>query len=414
MTLKHIQKLKKHVRTLVTPLAFVFGVIFILPILYIFELVYPLRFSVLFYNRIGHLAINTEIFCRRLQLGLVSTKFHYLFLTSRPANEQLLKMYKRVLNIWDSSLILRVATFFLPLLERTRFYQEIPVKCNEYYEFAHGKSSLSFTDEEELRGREELKKMGIGTDDWFVLIHARDPNYMKEKILAHQASENQKWNYEYNYRDCKIENYLLAAEYITSQGGYVIRMGDVVDAPLNSHNLKIIDYAIKFRSDFMDIYLCAKAKFFLGCTSGLCMVPTIFDVPVAQANYIPYPHTPFSIQDIFITKLTVDKKSEKILSYSEAAQRGLMGWEGETSFYEKKDVYLVENSSEEILDLCQEMNEEINMRKEKNISKIQVPQTELQLKYKKNFLPIIFDKSVPIELSARLANSFLKRYPQLM
>lgn len=406
-----MKKIKKLVRFIITPLAYVLGGLFFLPFLYLLEWIRPVRIGVLFYNRIGHLAINTEIFCRRVQLGILPKNYFYLFLSATPANQQLQEMYKRELHIVDQVWLFRLATFFMPLLQKTRFHQEIPVKCNEYYEFAHGKAVLTFTAAEEEKGQAELRKMGVPKDAWFVLIHARDPLYMKEKILAHQDDQNQAWNQGYNYRDCKIENYLSAAEYITEQGGFVIRMGDVVDAPLSTSNPKIIDYATRFRSDFMDIYLSAKCKFFLGCTSGLCMVPTIFDVPVALANYIPYPHTPFSIQDLFITKFIVEQKTGKTLSYEEAMQQGLMGWEGDTLFYQQKGLTIVENSAQDILHLCQEMNEELNRR---GRSKENVPHSLQQSLYKKKFLPQIFDASIPVELSARIANSFLKNHSHMM
>jgi putative glycosyltransferase (TIGR04372 family) len=43
-------------------------------------------------------------------------------------------------------------------------------------------------------------------------------------------------------------------------------------------NTKIIDYASKYRTDFGDIYLPAKCKFFLGNTAGIYQVSTIFDI----------------------------------------------------------------------------------------------------------------------------------------
>lgn len=62
-------------------------------------------------------------------------------------------------------------------------------------------------------------------------------------------------------------------------------MGSKVQKKLtNIDNPKIIDYATKYRSDFADIYLSAKCKFFVGCSAGILCVPYIFHVPVIQAN----------------------------------------------------------------------------------------------------------------------------------
>ena len=95
--------------------------------------------------------------------------------------------------------------------------------------------------------------MGIGADDWFVCMHARDTSYLRE------------WRPEYadawdkvDFKNASIESYVKAAEYIAAQGGFVLRYGAVVEKPFPvTDNPRIIDYATKHRSDFMDIFLAA-------------------------------------------------------------------------------------------------------------------------------------------------------------
>ena len=99
-----------------------------------------------------------------------------------------------------------------------------------------------------------------------------------------------------------IKNYLAAAEYVVSKGFFAVRMGQIVDKPLQHPDIKIIDYASNYRSDFGDIYLAAKCSFFVGCNSGIVMLPHIFGVPVAHTNLIPLRHFPLGSKDIFIPK----------------------------------------------------------------------------------------------------------------
>ncbi len=44
-----------------------------------------------------------------------------------------------------------------------------------------------------------------------------------------------------------------------------------------------------FRTDFMDIYLSAKCKFFITSGVGLMAIPMIFRRPLLCVNYIPLP-----------------------------------------------------------------------------------------------------------------------------
>ena len=255
-------------------------------------------------DRIGHMAANTEIFLRRLKhlnhfqkneicLGYCSGK--------NMCNRQLLNMYKKRFPIVEKGIafaVLNSETF-----KRTAHYYRLPFNSNEYHEFNSCGPILSFTKDEKNKGREELGTMGIGESDWFVCFHARDRKYLGAGSEYH------------DYRDCKISNYLKAAEYIAEMGGYAIRMGSVVEEalPKNIHP-RIIDYATKYRSDIMDIYLPAHCKFFLGNTSGLFLIASIFDVPVACANFIPLEITPMRKGDLYIPKKLFDSINNKYLS----------------------------------------------------------------------------------------------------
>ena len=74
---------------------------------------------------------------------------------------------------------------------------------------------------------------------------------------------------------------------IVARGGYCIRMGDPTMTRLEPRR-GVIDYATSpFKSDELDIFLCANARFLLGNTSGLCMIATMFNVPSVLTNMIP-------------------------------------------------------------------------------------------------------------------------------
>ena len=61
----------------------------VLPLLFMAEPFYKIRLGILRYQRIGHLALNTDAFLRRQQLNGVPPRTFYLFAVHDPANQQL-------------------------------------------------------------------------------------------------------------------------------------------------------------------------------------------------------------------------------------------------------------------------------------------------------------------------------------
>lgn len=290
----------------------------VLPVLYCLEPFRKIRFGLMYTQRIGHLAGNTEIFLRRQQIQGRDPKTVYIFAGWDPANRQLFDMHKRVLPVFESRWLTRIFFSWHPLLSRTRFFEPLDWSNKTFEVFGKSHATLTFTDEEEALGRAELAKIGIGEDDWFVCLHVRDAAYLN----AWRPQYKDLWKTR-DFRNCDIETYFQAMEAITERGGYVLRMGSIVEKPLpESGNPKIIDYATRHRSDFMDIYLPSKCRLFLCSDSGLFMVATAFDVPVALTNNIFLLGEPLCSHDLFIPKLVFDAETDALLHFKEALDMG--------------------------------------------------------------------------------------------
>ena len=317
-------------------------------------------------ERIGHLAVNTEIFLRRLQLGIISNEgITFVGLAStNPANKQLFKMLQRKLFILQLPISKRqnniIGCLFWgifhekTLFGKSAFYQPINFKNNEYYEFANTPPNINFTENEEDNGKKFLNEMGVSDNSWFICFHARDNAYLSCKVDG--AAD---WSY-HNYRDCNIETYLKAAEYIANRGGHAVRVGFHTGKKLSKlNNPRIIDYATYHRTDFGDIYLPAKCKFFLGNTAGIVMIPTIFNVPVAGTNWTPLEATPFRAGDIFIPKKHWSVEEKRYLTFHEILDSEI-GYFGYSEQYEKAGLKLIDNTPDEIYDIVKEMNERLD------------------------------------------------------
>jgi putative glycosyltransferase (TIGR04372 family) len=336
------------------------------PFALILLLIRPLidiRFVRIIDDRLGHLIVITEVFFRRLQLGKLPKKgITYIGIASKkPCNEQLLKMIGRSIPVIQapSSIykIFGALCFDKNLLSYLKIFNDLPARSNEYEEFSSGKPTLSFNAEEERKGTALLKSMGIRKKEWFICFHARDSSYLKKTLKDIDTS------YHY-YRDSDIINYIKAAEYIVEQGGCAVRMGSVIEKNLpSSIDKRIIDYASRHRTDFGDIYLPAKCKFFLGNGCGMGQVSQMFNVPVVWVNLIPLEFPPYSHTDMFIPKKIWSIKKKRLLTFSEILECGIGNFVPNPGTPDKhKDLGLkpIENTPEEILDLVEEINQRID------------------------------------------------------
>lgn len=333
---------------------FLFRIVLI-PLFYIHDLVTGKRLILvdLFTSRIGHLSWNTELFLRRMYRDELKTNVKYLFMAGRPfCNDTLLDIIKREVPVIDGrNPFALIIVWILRGAPSGRVVMPMTLS-NEYEETTNLPQVLKLNEADIEKGRRLLEKMGIGPNDWYVCFHSRDSKYLNTVFPGSDSSYH-------DYRDCSIDNYLKAAEYITSLGGYAIRMGSVTEKKIEISNPKIIDYANNFRTDFGDIFLPSTCKFFLGCSAGLFMVSTTFGRPVAGANFSHFEIPPQRGGDVFIPKKFVNRKTQKYLRYIDLVELGAGLWLHSADF-EQNNIDVVENSPEEILYLAREMNERLD------------------------------------------------------
>ena len=291
-----------------------------------------MKLHIMFTIRIGHLAMNTELFLRRVSVGLLDGALVRLVdhETGRfVANYQLYEMIKRIHPVFEMTM----ATFEKLIEQGHENCGVLFSDSNEFLEFNTIPPQLSFLPSEHEAGKEMLEALGI-FDKPYVCIHNRTSDY-----LLHVFPSS---NFRYHdYRDCSIDNYMMAAEWLTTQGIYVVRMGQIASDPMVTENPMIIDYTNDRRTDFGDIYLPAHCKFFLGNTAGIWLIATIFGRPNAAANFVPFDMTPLLKGDLFIYK-NIDIPFAQQLDLNIHA-------------FEANDISTTENSPAQILCLAMEM-----------------------------------------------------------
>jgi len=192
------------------------------------------------------------------------------------------------------------------------------------------------------RGWGRLKLMGVPEGAWFVGLHVREAGFKDGGGIQDL------------FRNADIETYLLAMKTIVARGGWVIRMGNPTMKRLPAME-RVIDYAHSdFRSDWMDVFLCAQCRFFINTSSGLGAVAAAFGVPYVLTNYLPTCTVLFSSQDLFIPKLCWSKDQDRYLTFEE-----LMSHPVSTSClqhqYDQMNLETIDNLPDEINDLITEM-----------------------------------------------------------
>jgi len=348
-------------RVVELPVKFVFFIIgvFAFFVLKILQPLIKIRIGCLQYDRIGPFSSNTELYLRRRARDNNAARERHIFVSGKPANSQLLKMIKRRMRVHENRAFAwtynAVRSFFSDSDLWIDTKGPYDPDCSDFYSLFNNISpQLAFTPQEEMRGKQLLKKMGIKEGLPFVCFYARDKAYL-DKIHSHYSRE--KWSYQ-DIRNCNIENYFPAVKYLTSLGMHAVRMGYVVERALINDDPRIIDYATHYRTDFGDIYLSAKCKFFLTSDGGLNSVPWIFNVPVTYCNCSPPLEPAWRKGDIFMPPKLWSYEKKRFLTFREITSYDIWNWRAR--HYKQTGIELVENTPEEILMLVEEMNERLD------------------------------------------------------
>ncbi len=205
---------------------------------------------------------------------------------------------------------------------------------------------ISLTREHTIGGRKLLASLGVPPEAWYVTIHVRDQSRGK---LGRNVDPKSTSN-----RDADIETYRLAMQAIVERGGWVIRLGDVSMKPLAPMK-GVIDYVHSTaKRDWMDIFLVATSRFFLGTTSGVNGIPIAFNVPSILTNVSPMNGFPVNSSDLFIPKLLWFAQENRHLSFKDSLSPPFDYCFNQLTF-ERYGMQVQPNSPEEIRDVTIEM-----------------------------------------------------------
>ena len=319
-------------------------------------LLYFGRFRLLRLNslaRIGHLAAEPDLFIKD---GLLRRRpWYYGVIVSPPgtaANDCLLNYWSRYIAVvrsplltWTLSKLNRFSYMRHELGHYTVAIDRTAPAIAVQRDWNNRPALLELKEQHRREGRARLAALGVPSEAEFVCFHCREAGFSPSDEALH------------SFRNCTVDNYLLAVAELTRQGFWCIRMGDPSMRRLEPME-KVIDYAhCDVRSDWMDVFLCASCRFFLGSPSGLSEVASVFGRPCGMANQAPLSTTlKFGRSDVAIPKLLWSEESKWYLSFREVFDSDIANFRF-TSLYQARGIRLVENSPEDVRDLALEMLE---------------------------------------------------------
>jgi putative glycosyltransferase (TIGR04372 family) len=131
---------------------------------------------------------------------------------------------------------------------------------------------FGFTPEEIRQGEDGLLAMGIPADAKIVCLHVRTSQY-------HGDTGSQ-------FRNSDIHLFAPTIRHLADAGYHVVRLGAATGLEPVPHadHPKVIDYANRHRSEFMDVYLNEKCALMIGTSSGIDSTRIVRDMPTLLVN----------------------------------------------------------------------------------------------------------------------------------
>lgn len=301
---------------------------------------------------IGHFAI-IDFYIKAGLLGLMPHK--KIFLLDRGegyvANRHLLSYFRTFLDIVDDrSEIAKLESLDKSLRQpmtmvrriggNLQFWPHAATEVQAQWEREKRPPLFSLTQADRDRGWDCLEKYGIPKGSWFVTLHVRESGF-------HGGGMSR------DSRCADINTYVQAIETIVQRGGYVVRMGEATLRPFRKMK-NFFDYAPSAaKSEWMDIFLVAQARFHLGTNSGLSVIPNIFGVPCAYTNVSPPAFISWFGNCLYLPKL-LRAENGNLLPFEQMMAPPFAYLES-LYYFKTHKLALIDNSPDEINDLVLEM-----------------------------------------------------------
>lgn len=351
-------------------------------------------------NRIGHLAAEPDCFLKARVLGeLPQRRWFFLAPRGGVANEHLLSYWspriRAVHHPIGCKALSAMSSLGLMRYDTGRYVLGLD-KSQDIYRLNARWSGrppvLALSQEDERWGGEMLAALGVPSGAWIACVHVRESGFSPDDEATHA------------HRNGTVAAVIPAMEEVVRRGGWCIRMGDPTTQPLPALS-GVVDYAHHtLRSARLDVVLCAKAKFFLGNSSGLALVSSTFGRPSMLANMVPLSALGVLPEDLSIPKLYWSIRERRLLRFGEVFGTPAANYRYADQ-YKRAGIELQENTAEEISDGVIELMDHLDGRP---------GLSEDDQALQGRFLAMLRPGDYAYGAASRIAASFLRRHRELL
>lgn len=237
------------------------------------------------------------------------------------------------------------------------FYYFSPKKIkNDSFEMALNLPCIKMTVKEKIRAEKKAVKMNLNGS--FICFAGRDNSHLSHDFPKEDFTYH-------NYRNCLLTDFKDSIKYLDSLGITCVLMGKRYEKSNKLNGVNYINYSKEYYDEILDWYLMDNCKFYLGDFGGIGQIPQMLGKPVVFVNFIPQPapiDRPIFKQedvDLCITKKLWSIEEKRYLTFEEM-------WDlvkvdaYHSDFYSKRGLKVIDNTSEEILDVVMEINQRLD------------------------------------------------------
>ncbi len=309
-------KLVKSIKLILETVAY----ILILPIfllIYFISFFYSIRFGRINNNVVGHYIFDVEYHLSYKKKNNIKSLDLFFFVSSRSANSYWDIIVKRNLNV---SFIYKYFFVIAKYFSKKNIVILNPMTARDIEDVFHSTpTQIKFTKNEIEKGLNMLSKMGKGVDQKYICVVHRDDAYRKKYFGKSVFTFSDLSLITHQHRNSNIEDYAEAINYFLEKGFFVIRMGKITEKKLDITNKNFIDYShSEFQSDFLDIFLFYNSHLNLVSESGILLCSMIFRKPTCTVNCADVGGLQlWNSENVIIFKKFWSKRRKKYLSLKE-------------------------------------------------------------------------------------------------
>ena len=301
-----------------------------------------------FSNTISAFVAPLEPELRRRSKTPGSLKRAIVLHLSTDANSQIRKMYDRVVKIYGAEAKLKRRLIWWASQKSASRRVLLEIQSDPMWIL--GLPTISFSDEEEQEGQKFLDEHHLEKYNYLCYTVRTESYYLARQAEGELLKPQ-------TIRNPSEKTYLDVAQMFSKAGISILRMGKDLTTRIDNDNDKnLIDYAMSYRSDFLDVFLMKYCRYAFVGQTGIVWLRWLFNLPNVHGETYEIMRTQIK-GDLFLLQRVWLEREDRFATFKEML---LMPGYSEEKHLERLGVKLVKNTVEEIKAVCDEMNARID------------------------------------------------------